>query len=175
MPISQGQGQGGSQASNWVPAIFFDPQDALKSSVHTGNAAAFSAVSSFMNAVNSYALRTRLTSELRKIKPKCDVTIANWADGAAGKCYEPDDCGIVIIEVVCVTPGPIGTAPTMEFWSIFYGDCGLNANADATIDKYLKNPSIRDGYAAIPAGSEVRWLIFWYGFEMPQVTAVGTR
>jgi hypothetical protein len=175
MPISQAQGQGDSQGSNLVPAIFFDPKDALKNSVHTGNASAFSAASSFMNALSNAVLRASLTRELRQIKPVCDATIANWAEGLGGKCYDPHDCGIVIIEVVCVTPGPIGTSPTMAFWSIFYGDCGLNANADATINQYLKDRTIMSGYPAIPPGSEPRWLIFWYGFEMPHVTAVGTR
>jgi hypothetical protein len=178
MPIGQASQYG---PEGYVPATFFKPDDAIKAgtagSVQVGNAAAFSAVSSMFAKLNDASMRSALTDGLHGIKPICDKTIANWADGnnTTGKCYDPHLVGIVIVEVVCVSSGPIGQGSTMQFWTVFYGDCGLNTDMDATIAHYLSDPSIRDGYPAIPDGSEARWLIFWYRFEIPKVTAVGTR
>jgi hypothetical protein len=188
MPISQAyllqlaNQRGYNRVRDMNPTELCSPSDAMAAgksgSVQMGNATSFQAVSSILSSLNSQAIKYRLTQELHDIKPTCDATIANWAGGGGngtGKCYDPRQAGIVIIEVVTITQGPIGSSPQAMFWAIFYGDCGLNSDATTTISHYLSDPTIISGYAPVPPGSDVRWLIFWYQFEIPKVTAVGTR
>ena len=144
-----------------------NPDEALKAgkqvSVSLGAAAAFSALQTIMTKLNSISLQWRVQHELSGIKPSCDANIVSWADNnASGKCYDPKLVGTIIHIVYCINSGPIGMS-SMQFWTIFQGDTGLDA--EDTIAHYVADPSSQSGYPPVPANSDERWMLFWNTLE----------